>query len=939
MKSRPMAQRTAVSEDRRIMSRLLCLLLIAALALPPAFSPAVADTRPAPEDRGASGLALALRRLQTIASALHTAAHPDDESTELLAYLARGQGARVAYLSLNRGEGGQNGIGPELGESLGVLRTEELLAARKLDGAEQYFTRAYDFGFTRSVPETLQKWNKEEVLGDMVRVIRTLRPLVLVNGFSGTARDGHGQHQLAGLLAPEAVTAAADANRFPEQIKEGLQPWQVLKLYQRVFEQGKTPVATFDVGQFDPVLGRSHSELAAEGRSKHRSQDFGMIQMRGSSVRSFWRQESRVAAPDKESSLFEGIDVSVTGIAHFAGSSLGAKQLLTPLARIKELAAQALAEHRPEEPQRIAPKLAEGLREVRALRQQLGALDAPSRATVDAMLARKESEFADALTRAHGVVVDALSSAEVVAPGETLEVSANVYLAGQPSFNRETAERMRDLKPQANAQITLTAPTRWRVEPTEIEADQPAAPSPFFRGREKADAAARFRVRVPDDEPPTEPYWLARPRTREQFDWDKTMPVTLPFAPPRLSARVELTLDGERVTVNQPVEFRYANQTFGEIRRELKVAPALTLTLRPSLLVIPQSGPQPAPTNAAVRRSGSARANDDARTREVSVEVTHNARRATNGSLELVAPPGWRVEGEAQPLAFTRQGEKTSRRFRVTPPANAGGTFTLKAVATADGRDYARGYTTVAYPHVETHFIYHPAEVKAEVFDVKVAAGLRVGYVPGSGDDTVEALKQLGVSVKTIDEAELASGDLSVYDTIILGIRVYEVRDDVVANNKRLLDYVANGGTLVVQYNKHEFVTRGQFAPYPVKMGDGSRFGNNLRVTDETAPVKVLVPDHPLFNFPNKITDADWKGWAQERGLYFLSEWDAKYTPLLSAPDDTGRPLQGGQLIAEYGKGRYVFTGYAWFRQLPAGVPGAYRLFANLISLPKSKKQ
>jgi LmbE family N-acetylglucosaminyl deacetylase len=904
------------------MSRLLCLLLAAALALPPAPFPTLADTRPAPEDRGAGGLALALRRLQTIASALHTAAHPDDESTELLAYLARGLGARVAYLSLNRGEGGQNGIGPELGESLGVLRTEELLAARKLDGAEQYFTRAYDFGFTRSVPETLQKWNKEEVLGDMVRVIRTLRPLVLVNGFSGTARDGHGQHQVAGMLAPEAITAAADANRFPEQIKAGLQPWQVLKLYQRVFEQGKTPVATFDVGQFDPVLGRSYSELAAEGRSKHRSQDFGMIQMRGSMPRSFWRQESKVAAPDKESSLFEGLDVSVTGIARFAGEGEGAKKLLPPLARIKELAAEALAEHRPEEPQRIAPKLAEGLREVRALRQQLAALEAGPRATVDAMLARKEWEFSDALAKAHGVVVDALSSAEIVTPGETLEVNANVYLAGQPSFNRETMERLRDLKPQANAQITLTAPPSWRVEPMEIEADQPAAPSPFFRGRERADAAARFRVRVPDDEPPTEPYWLARQRTREQFDWDAAMPVTLPFAPPRLSARVELTLDGERVTLNQPVEFRYANQTFGEIRRELKVAPALTVTLRPSLLVIPQGGP----------------ANGAARTREVSVEITHNARRATNGSLKLVAPAGWKVEGDAQPLAFTRQGEKTARRFRVTPPANAGGTFTLKAVATADGRDYARGYTTVAYPHVETHFIYHPAEVKAEVFDVRVAAGLRVGYVPGSGDDTVEALKQLGVNVKTIDEAELASGDLSVYDTIILGIRVYEVRDDVVANNKRLLDYVNNGGTLVVQYNKHEFVTRGQFAPYPVKMGDGSRFGSNLRVTDENAPVKVLVPDHPLFNFPNKITDADWTGWVQERGLYFLSDWDAKYTPLLSAPDDTGKDLQGGQLIAEYGKGRYVFTAYAWFRQLPAGVPGAYRLFANLISLPKSKK-
>lgn len=893
--------RAALTGDRRKMRRLFCLLLIAALVATPAASPVVADTRPAPEDRGASGLALALRRLQTIASVLHTAAHPDDESTDLLAYLARGLGARVAYLSLNRGEGGQNGIGPELGESLGVLRTEELLAARKLDGAEQYFTRAFDFGFTRSADETLQKWNKEEILGDMVRVIRTLRPLVIVNGFSGTPRDGHGQHQVAGLLTPAAIKAAADARRFPEQIKEGLQPWHVLKFYQRVFEPGKTPVATFDVGKFDPVLGRSYAELAAEGRSKHRSQDFGMIQMRGSVLRAFWRQESKVDAPEKETSLFDGIDVSLTGIAYFAGEGANAKRLLRPLARIKEIAAQALAEYQPQEPLGITPKLAEGLREVRALRRQLEALDAEPRATVDALLARKEAEFADALIKAHGVVVDALSNTEIVTPGEALEVTANIYIGNGPKpagVNGKDAVR-------------LSAPQNWRVEPLEVEADQPQTPSPFFRGRERADIAARFRVSVPNNEPPTEPYWLARPRTREQFDWDKMMPVTLPFAPPRLSARVELTLAGERVTINQPVEYRYADKTFGEFRRELKVAPALTLIVRPSLLVMPQ-GAQGA-------------------TREVSVEITHNARRATNGTLKLVAPPGWKVEGDNPSLSFVRPGEKASRRFRVTPPADAGGTFKLRAVAAADGREYTSGYTAVAYPHIETHFIYHPAETKAEVFDVKVAAGLKVGYVPGSGDDTVAALEQLGVNVKTIDEAELASGDLSVYDTIILGIRVYEVRDDVVANNKRLLDYVNNGGTLIVQYNKQEFVTRGQLAPYPVKMAGG------LRVTDETAPVKILAPDHPLFNFPNKITDEDWKGWVQERGLYFLSEWDAHYTPLLASSDEPGKELRGGQLIADYGKGHYIFTAYAWFRQLPAGVPGAYRMLANLVSYPKSK--
>lgn len=886
------------------MKKTLCHIIILALLLSLHLPIALADTRPVPEDRGASGLALTLRRLQTIASVLHTGAHPDDESSELLAYLTRGLGARAAYLSLNRGEGGQNGIGPELWEGLGVLRTEELLAARKLDGAEQYFTRAFDFGFTRSAPETLQKWNKEEVLGDMVRVIRTLRPLVVVNGFSGTTRDGHGQHQVAGMLTPEAIKAAADPNRFPEQIKAGLQPWQVLKVYQRVFEQGRGATATFDVGRFDPILGRSYAELAAEGRSKHRSQDFGMIQSRGSVVRSFSRVESKVSAPDKESSLFEGLDVSITGIAYFAGEGANAKSLLKPLVQLKELAAQILAEFQPEAPERIAPKLAEGLHQIRTLRTQLGSLEPEPRATVDAMLARKEQEFSDALIKAHGIIVDALSNTEIVTPGEKVEVRTNVYFGSN--------SKPKDLNEKET--VKLSAPANWKIDQFAVEPEAPAAPSPFFRGRERADFVAIFQATVPQDETPSQPYWLVKQRTRDQFDWDSAMPMNQPFAPPILSAQVKLTLNGENVTINQPVEYRFSDKSIGEIRRELKVAPALTLTMHPSLLVIPQS-------------SAAKNAN---RTREVSVEITHNARRTTNGTLKLVMPAGWKVEGDAQSLAFTRQGEKISRRFLVTPAANASGTFTLKAVATADGRDYANGHTTVEYPHIETHFLYHPAETKTEIFDVKVAAGLKVGYVPGSGDDTVEALKQLGVSVKTIDENELASGDLSGYDTIILGIRVYEVRDDVVANNKRLLDYVNNGGTLIVQYNKNEFVSRGQFAPYPVKMA------GSLRVTDENAPIKVLVPDHPLFNFPNKITDEDWKGWVQERGLYFLSEWDAKYTPLLSAPDDTGKELQGGEIIADYGKGHYIFTGYAWFRQFPAGVPGAYRLFANLVSLPKS---
>ena len=537
------------------------------------------------------------------------------------------------------------------------------------------------------------------------------------------------------------------------------------------------------------------------------------------------------------------------------------------------------------------------MRALKASLNGLNGLDAVSRANLACVLDRKEFEFSDALAKSFGVIVDALSNSEIVSPGESFEVSTNVYL--NLARNGETGG--------TQTKITLRAPSTWKIDP-QPEADQSTPQG--MRQRERPDEYSRAKVTVPDNEPVSQPYWLARERTREQYDWDDTMPKTLPFAPPRLVAQVDVALAGEQVQIIQPVEFRFSDKTFGEIRRELKVAPAVTVSLRPGLLIVP-SGTQD-------------------RTRDVAIEITHQARSALRGEVKLIAPSGFQVTGDSRPVEFSKPGEKTARQFKVTVPEGKSGSFELRAVVEADGRKYTQGFTAISYPHIETHYLYHEALSRVEVFDVKVVAGLDVGYIMGSGDDGPEALRQLGVKAHLIDESELRSGNLSKYDTIILGIRAYEVRDDVIANNKRLLDYVSDGGTLIVQYNKTEFV-RGNFAPFPVKMDGGTR------VTDEKAPVEMLVPDHPVFRFPNVITEKDWNGWVQERGLYFLNEWDSKFTPLLASVDETGKKQLGGELIAKVGKGNYVFTAYAWFRQFPAGVPGAYRLFANLVSLPKAK--
>ncbi len=850
-----------------------------------------AQVRPTYSD-GVAGLLQKLQALRTTASLLYVAAHPDDEDSALIARLTRGDHVRTAYLSLNRGEGGQNIIGLELFEALGVIRTEELLQARALDGGSQFFTRAFDYGFSKTLVEAQEKWDEEAILGDVVRAIRTFRPLIVAARFSGTPADGHGQHQFAGYITPLAFEAAADPTRFPEQIAEGLRPWQAKKLYQgQTFrDTGVDYPLEVDTGRYDPMLGRSYFEIAMYGRSQHKSQQMGVLELRGRHASRLRLVESHVApvGPTDES-LFDGIDTSVTGLGRVAGMPRGV--LRAELQAINRASLRAMRDFDALAPSVVAPALAEGLTAVRTARAALRAadFDAAARFDADFLLARKAAQFEAALVQAVGLVVDVLSDRETVVPGETVGVVVNAFLP-------ETA-------PVTTLSGRVEAPDGWTVEAAPDLQIGPRERFPFFR--EEADRSDKFRVAVPLHAPVTTPYWLRQPRAGDMFAWTDAMPRNASFGPPSIVGVVEIDVEGVRVSVRQPVEYRFADRIRGELRRELNVVPAVSVEVSPELDIVPLSA--------------------TSQPRSVSVRLVSHVSRPLEGVVRLRAPAGWRIDPVEAAFELAAKGVGTAVPFQVTPPAgSAAGRHTIAAEAEVDGVRFTETMQVIEYPHIQTHRIYTDAAVTAQFVDLEVAP-VSVGYVMGSGDAVPDAIRRMGLDLTMLDAETLATGDLAAYDTIVVGIRASQTRPDFVASHGRLLDFVAAGGTLIVQYQQGDYVRRG-LPPFPAEM--------STRVTDETAPVTVLEPFHPVFNFPNRISSFDWDGWVQERNLYAFSTFDERYLPLLETVDPGEPPQRGGQVLAAIGDGYYVYTAYSWFRELPAGVPGAYRLFANLLSLP-----
>lgn len=814
-------------------------------------------------DRGAVGLMQMLKRLNTSASVLMIGAHPDDEDTALLAYLARGESARTAYLSLTRGDGGQNIIGTELGEALGVIRTEELLQARRLDGAEQYFTRAYDYGFSKTLDEAKAKWDQKIILCDTVRVIRNFRPLVVVAQFSGTPADGHGQHQFAGYITPLALKAANDAS----QCTDAGPVWQVQKFYVRHgFRATGEPRLRINTGRYDELLGRSYFEIAMEARSQHKSQEQGVLELRGDQFSGL----NLVGSEAKETGIFDGLDTSVKGIT--------TRQNAGDLERFQRLVGKALSEYNLKEPRAILPTLIEAYNVIHAMR--------------DPAFQRKAGELREAMLLASGIQIDALSDRETVVPGESFAANVKVFVPGQ--------------RVGIANDILIEGPQGW----TTTSVDMPKSNTPGFSTREVGDFSKYFDIKVPSNALPTQPYWLAEERDGDVFRWNVSESIaTLPFQPAIPLARIKMQLLGSEIEFERPVEFRFADDIRGELRRNVDIVPKLTLEMDQSLMIVPSS--------------------NKAQTRQVVMTVTNHSQGAVSGtaSLNFNTSVEWNYSAPSKTFELKRTGEKTAITFDVTVPARMRpGSYQIFGQAMVGEALASSTMKTIAYPHIQTHRFYRRATVDAKVIDLKTTRS-KVGYIVGSGDRVPDAIRQMGFDVEIISEPHLASGDLSRFDVVVVGIRAYQVRPDVVANNQRLLDYARNGGTLIVQYQLPPYAQN--YLPFPAQQGP--------RVADENAKVTILQPEHPVFNFPNKITDADFLGWVQERNLYNLSTMDAAYTPLLESHDAGEQENKGGLVIANVGKGNWVYCSYSFFRQLPAGVPGAYRLFANLLSLSKAR--
>ena len=851
---------------------------------------------------------------------MQVVAHPDDEDGGLLTLQARGHGVSTLLMTLNRGEGGQNKIGSNLSDVLGIVRTEELLASDQHYGVQDRFSRVADFGFSKSADETFAKWGGHDVaLADMVRVIRTFRPDVLVARFSGTERDGHGNHQASGILTKEAFRAAADPKRFPEQIAQGLQPWQAKKLYIGNvcgFGAMTCPDADwtvkFNTGERNAQLGTSYVQFAMQGLRHQMSQGAANWTIDDGDRFTFYRLvdsviQSAAGKDGHEKNFFDGIDTTWPGLATPA---VAAKipDLRSELMQIARLVADATAAVKSDDASPAAEPLTKIVARLNHMADQIRAsnLSAPAKVDLLTRIAEKQQQAETALNLALAVTLAAdASSNNGNRAGIPKEADALTSISPGEEFMVGVTFHNGSKLPLTIDHIKLEVPAGWNT------INGKTRPETLAPGK---DLHADFRMRVPKDTTYTRPYWHRDdPDTESLNHIDSEKYATLPFPPPALRARVEYST-GEpgktqgRNGITVPVVTPYLDDAGKQHSRTLAIVPTFSVMLEPGTQVIST-------------HNGS--------TSTVTVGVTSNLGRTVHGDLRLELPPGWRSEPAQSAVNLTHRGEKQDYHFKIFRAGVQQGRATIRAILDSEGQKYSEGYTLVTREDLGSFYYYQPARQRVSIVDVQVPHDLKVGYIMGAGDDIPTVLEQVGMNVTMIPAEHLASADLSKFGTIVLGIRAYDTQKDVVANNKRLLDFVSAGGTLVVQYNTGvgDF-NSGKFTPYPADL-------SRARVSVEEAPVEILAPEDSVFHYPNTITAADFDGWVQERGLYFLSKWDDHFTPLLACHDPGEDAQKGGLLRAQYGKGTYIYAAYAFFRQLPAGVPGAVRLYVNLLSAGK----
>jgi LmbE family N-acetylglucosaminyl deacetylase len=845
----------------------------AALSLIAILSPARAQKNLA----GETAIRDRLDRLSTLGSVMMIAAHPDDENTALLAYFARGRHMRTAYLSLTRGEGGQNLIGSEQGDELGIIRTQELLAARRIDGGEQFFTRAIDFGFSKTADDTFAHWPREKVLGDIVWNIRRFRPDVIVLQFSGTPRDGHGQHQVSAILGREAFSAAADPAKYPEQLQLGIQPWQAKRLMQNLpaftadMEKEARAAADrveVDVGEYNPVLGYSYGEIAGMSRSQHRSQAMGAPERKGSTKAYL----VTIAGDKATTDPFDGIDTSWG--RQPGGAAVGA------------LVEEARKSFAPDHPDQILKSLAQARPLIK------GIADATKDPTPEHKLAELKLKDLD----------------ETVADCATLWLDASADKAqvspGGSSLKIRSTALVRLPVPVTLVQIFVTTTSGGGsigsslIQPTVLVPNQPLQYS----------TTSSFL----ENHPYSQPYWLVEPKDGWLYSVPNPRQIGDPENPPELKAGFNLKVAGVDVWLTRPVQYRYLDHIYGEMTRPLAVVPPVAVDANMLPLVFPT-----------------------AKSRTVEVPIKSNTGKVA-GDVQLDVPAGWRVEPALRHFELTAAGHQTTAIFEITPDTasldNAQGE--LRATATVGDRKISLATEVINYPHIPTQTLFPAATTKLVRADIRTLAH-NIGYIVGAGDEEPEAIRQMGATVTLLSPSNLTAGGLSQFDAIVTGVRAWSVRSDLRANYQRLFDYVRDGGTLIVQYDVPEVGPFGadpslleHIGPLPITL-------SRDRVTESNAPVAFPNPRNSLLHAPNTITPRDFDGWVQERGLNFASEWDPKYQSILESHDQGEEPHPGGELYLRLGKGVYIFSAYSWFRELPAGVAGAYRLFANMLSAGK----